>query len=143
MTKVKMIPTLFVVGLLGVGAWMFAPSIKNLMDEDDGGVILLVEFEPARRSGKPLRPGGNLLDRISIQVTVGNHPTGPTETAVSSPWERVIYPAVKSKRGVGIELYAEQFTGGLLRCMIRQHGHGPVNDDGAGATTVRCRYTVV
>jgi hypothetical protein len=140
MTKVKVIPTIFVIGLLGVGAWMFAPSVKNLMDKDDGGITVTVAFDPPRRSGGPIRPGGNLLDVVSIQILVGNQPAGPTQRVKQSPWTLVLYP---DRNRVIIELYAEQFTGGLLQCTIKQKGRPAAHDEGVGPTTVRCRYTVV
>jgi hypothetical protein len=138
-TKAKMFPTIFVVALLGVAAWMFAPSIKGLMDPDDGGVSVMVEFDPPHRSGGPIHPGGNLVDIVSVQLILGGTPVGPTERVKRSPWQLVLHPGKR----MTIELYAEQFAGGFLHCMIKQHGYPPVNNESVGPSTVRCKYAMM
>lgn len=137
MTKVKMIPTFLVLAVLGVAAWMFAPSIKNAVDRDDGGVAVMVEFDPPRRSGEPIRPGSNLVDLVSIQVNMGGSPVGHTQRTKQSPWMLTLHPR---KNGVTVEVYAEQFAGGFLHCMITQTGYPPVHKESIGPSTVRCKY---
>jgi len=134
---VRMVPTLFVVAILGVGAWILLPSLQKTLDPDDGSVTVLVEFEPTRRSGKP-PPGRSLKDQVTIQLMVGAQPY-PTERSTRSPWERTLYP----RKGEVVEVYAEQFYGTTLYCMVRQGSHLPVQDRKNGPSFVRCRHTVV
>jgi hypothetical protein len=137
-TKVRMIPTLFVVGILGIGAAMVSPLLGRVMEPDDGGVVVLVDFDPPRRSGKP-GPGRTLKDQVSVQLIVGYADTRPTQRVMSSPYEDLLYPP----KGTKIQLHAEQFYGKSITCMLHQHGHKQMQMTKTGPAVVNCYWTVV
>jgi len=137
-TRVRMIPTLFVVAILGAGAYIILPSLNQTLDRDDGGVSLLVEFDPPRRSGEA-PPGRMFKDQVNVQLLLRLNDPRPPEHVTASPWEQTLYP----KKGTKIELRADQLYGNWIYCMIRQHGHSSVEMRRNGTVAVRCVYVVV
>jgi hypothetical protein len=133
-TGIKKIPTFLVLAALGVGAFMMAPKLKTIFDNDPDAIVMTVEFSPARRTGKPLRPGGNLTDRVTIQWSTTTDRGGP-DKVTRSPWASTTH----AKKGQVIELYAEQFVGATLSCRIVYHGETIATDQSSGPSFVRCR----
>ena len=139
-TKVRMIPTFLVLSALGIAALVVnnLPSHPRKKDQPETKVILAVTFDPPKRSGKPLAPGRNLTDAVTIQVTVGS--TGlPTRRETSSPWGETI----SAQRGDRVVLYVEQFSGKSLSCSITEPGVKTVKDTKPGPATLSCILTVI
>lgn len=132
----RILATAAVATVLFVFAWFKFPAARTVFDHDEG-VILVVEFTPGRRTGNPLRPGGNITDLVSIQVGIANVPMGATRRERVSPWSLPVYPGT----GQMVEVYAEQFGGEFLKCRIMYRGRTLMHDEGAGPSTVRCRNT--
>lgn len=128
-----MIPTIFVVGVLGIGALMILPKLNIEADSDNRTVIVTVSFTPTPRTGGPIRAGGALTDVVTVQLEMGST-WEPKENVKVSPKVWTLHPS-KAQR---IRVEASQFTGELLSCTITEKGREPVTDAKAGPTEVAC-----
>lgn len=134
---VRRIPTFIVLAVLFVGFWMVRPSIRTFFDSDDDGVLLVVQFEPAKRTGAPLRPGGNVTDAVTIMASMATEPIVPRMAWTASPWSKAVFP----RKGEVIDLYAEQFSGGKLSCQILYNGKQISRSARTGPASIRCLKT--
>lgn len=136
-TKSRFVPTLFVVAILGVAAWLIVPSIARQITSDRN-VAVTVDFVPANRSGCPIE-GRNLFDSVSVSIKVGPD-NFPIERICKSPLIRIYYP----RKGETVQVRAEQFYGAKLRCVIHQVGNPNIAEQTKnGSSSVLCTLKVI
>lgn len=130
---IKMIPTIFALGALGIGAYILMPSLAHISDSDNRTVTVTVTFDPMPRTGGQIRAGSALTDVVTAQIDIGPD-WGPKEILKSKPLVRVFRPS-KERR---ISVHAEQFTGKTLTCSITEKGREPVTMTKSGPSEVVC-----
>lgn len=131
---IRMIPTLIVVGGLGIAAMIVIPSLRPVSrDKPDPYVILTVTFDPRVRSGER-PPGRTLIDTVTVEVLVGSKAVVPPGPVNRSPWDATI----RVRKGDTVTLRAEQAYGTQLTCRIRQPEGPEVTKPRNGPGPVKC-----
>lgn len=133
-TKVKFVPTIFVVAALLAGVWILYPGVVENMLNSRGSVLLEVFFKPEQRTGKPPE-GRQFPDSVVVELTIAGE---GVKFPVTELWSRPI-PAIKGQK---IILSASQIYGANLGCRIAQDNQEPVMDSKVGPSQVSCVYTV-
>lgn len=130
-SKLRMIPTILVVAVLGVAAIAIVPAVKQRVR--DKPVSVAISFTPENRSGKTV-PGGTFPDIVSIELIVGGG-AGNKHRATQSPWVQLLYPG----KGQVISVTASQVHGAQIGCAITQDGQSAQSQIKSGPAQVVCK----
>lgn len=136
----RFVPTVFVLAVLGVAAWIMLPSLVSDKQKREGGklVTVTVVFTPAVRECRAADGRQDLAEGVSISLKVGPD-IHPLERECRSPWAITVYPY----RGQVVDVRAEQRYGADVGCRIIQLGAPPVERTRVGPGLVNCRHTVI
>ena len=132
----RMIPTFFVVAVLALIAAAVAPSVKKMLRERDGVVVVTVDFSPTIRTGVAAA-GRQFPDYVVVALTVAGHPVQPNMNVTASPWVWTLYP----KKGQLVVVQASQVYGARLGCTITQPKTSPSSQSKIGPSEVTCKHT--
>lgn len=116
------------------------PKVTTKNRDDMSNVEVTVMFTPTIRTGKPVRPGGQVTDVVTIIVSVSSDVGGPArvtpDKAKESPWHRFYYLAPGTKMVVS----AGQFTGDTITCQIAYRGKAQPPRTAMGPAGVTCTF---
>jgi hypothetical protein len=138
-----MIPTIFVLAVLGIVGYLGKAAITDVINSQDSGYLVVVNFDPPERDGKQL-PGRTLKDVVTVSVSVGST-IFPKQTVTESDWTMVVSPqkGPEVKKPETITVEATQLAGNWLGCKILKDGKVVKQDRRPGPTVVKCSYTAV